>query len=181
MNGIQVYENIRNLCYERFRNTKEENYTDLTDWFDEIDKGMLPNAEISMGWVKIAFKYAFYILKNCDRENPSAFEHAMKTMLREGGDTDTNAAIVGGLIGALVGYNRIPEKYKLAIMNFDCKTMIGNEVENYLLPKYHLCPLLTQIYQNSPKVLQVQVGQELLESKEEIQKLVKKPHSWGDP
>jgi ADP-ribosylglycohydrolase len=29
-------------------------------------------------------------------------------MLREGGDTDTNAAIVGGLIGAYVGYEKIP-------------------------------------------------------------------------
>jgi ADP-ribosylglycohydrolase len=29
-------------------------------------------------------------------------------MLIEGGDTDTNAAIVGGMIGALVGFNGIP-------------------------------------------------------------------------
>ena len=27
-----------------------------------------------------------------------------------GGDTDTNGAIVGGLIGALVGAHQIPEK-----------------------------------------------------------------------
>lgn len=106
-----------------------------------------------MGWIKIAFEYAFYILKNCDRENPKAFEEAMKQMLREGGDTDTNAAIVGGLIGAHVGFNRIPQSYKDAVLNFDCKTMVGNPVEDYLLPKYHLCEQLLKIYQNSPTEL----------------------------
>jgi ADP-ribosyl-[dinitrogen reductase] hydrolase len=66
----------------------------------------------------------------------------MKSMLREGGDTDTNAAIVGGLIGAYVGYDKIPQSYKDAILKYDCETMIGNKVENYLLPKYHLCSKL---------------------------------------
>jgi ADP-ribosyl-[dinitrogen reductase] hydrolase len=49
-------------------------------------------------------------------------------MLREGGDTDTNAAIVGGLIGAYVGYSKIPQSYKDAVLNFDSETMIGNKV-----------------------------------------------------
>jgi len=108
LTGAEVYDHIKKFCYERMRNTQHENYVALTDWFDEMDKGILPNAEISMGWIKIAFNYAFHILKNCDRENPRAFEHAMKQILREGGDTDTNAAIVGGLIGAYVGYDKIP-------------------------------------------------------------------------
>ncbi len=33
----------------------------------------------------------------------TSYDVAIKHMLREGGDTDTNAAIVGGLIGALWG------------------------------------------------------------------------------
>jgi ADP-ribosylglycohydrolase len=41
-------------------------------------------------------------------------------MLFEGGDTDTNAAIVGGLFGALVGYKGLPQEWKEKIMSFDC-------------------------------------------------------------
>ncbi len=28
-----------------------------------------------------------------------------------GGDTDTNACIVGGLIGSIVGFKKLPQKY----------------------------------------------------------------------
>lgn len=41
-----------------------------------------------------------------------------------GGDTDTNGAIVGGLIGALVGIHNIPEHMIDKILNFDNN---GNE------------------------------------------------------
>jgi ADP-ribosylglycohydrolase len=37
-------------------------------------------------------------------------------MLIEGGDTDTNAAIVGGMMGALVGFNEIPQFMRNAIV-----------------------------------------------------------------
>jgi ADP-ribosylglycohydrolase len=39
--------------------------------------------------------WSFYYLKN-----ETVFEEAMKDILIRGGDTDTNAAIIGGLIGA---------------------------------------------------------------------------------
>jgi ADP-ribosylglycohydrolase len=45
--------------------------------------------------LKIAFVWAFYYLKN---EIP--YSEALKDILLQGGDTDTNAAIVGGLLGA---------------------------------------------------------------------------------
>ena len=43
----------------------------------------------------------------------------MKSILERGGDTDTNAAIVGGLVGALVGFKRLPVKYLKKMMNID--------------------------------------------------------------
>ena len=42
----------------------------------------------------------------------TGFVEAMKETLLNGGDTDTNACIIGGLIGAAVGANKIPEKWK---------------------------------------------------------------------
>jgi hypothetical protein len=35
----------------------------------------------------------------------------MKRTIREGGDTDTNACIVGGLIGSIIGYKQLPKEY----------------------------------------------------------------------
>jgi ADP-ribosylglycohydrolase len=51
-------------------------------------------------------------------------------MLIEGGDTDTNAAIVGGMIGALVGFNNIPQDMIKSIMEFDCCDESGNKLNN---------------------------------------------------
>ena len=38
-----------------------------------------------------------------------SFKDALEHMLLQGGDTDTNAAIVGGLLGAAQGMKAIPE------------------------------------------------------------------------
>lgn len=35
----------------------------------------------------------------------------IKQILSRGGDTDTNAAIVGGMIGAIVGFKNLPPQY----------------------------------------------------------------------
>jgi hypothetical protein len=50
----------RDLCYKRINETR----ANLTDWFDEIDKGLLPHPEQKIGWLKIAFTYSFYYLKH---------------------------------------------------------------------------------------------------------------------
>jgi len=36
------------------------------------------------------------------------YQYYLEKILTEGGDTDTNAAIVGTMIGALVGYKGLP-------------------------------------------------------------------------
>lgn len=80
-------------------------------------------------------------------------------MLLEGGDTDTNAAIVGGLFGALVGYNALPKSWKEKVLSFDClhqdldRPITYNPREKYLIPKYNLARLLLQVYNNSPEYL----------------------------
>lgn len=46
----------------------------------------------------------------------SSFEEALRDTISRGGDTDTNAAIVCGLIGALHGASKIPEAFKAAVL-----------------------------------------------------------------
>eukprot|EP00929_Paragymnodinium_shiwhaense_P050601 TRINITY_DN25483_c0_g1_i1.p1 TRINITY_DN25483_c0_g1~~TRINITY_DN25483_c0_g1_i1.p1 ORF type:complete len:574 (+),score=147.28 TRINITY_DN25483_c0_g1_i1:100-1821(+) len=49
----------------------------------------------------------------------SSFEVAMRATLAGGGDTDSNAAIVGGLIGAARGVQGIPERWLRAVLASD--------------------------------------------------------------
>jgi ADP-ribosyl-[dinitrogen reductase] hydrolase len=35
----------------------------------------------------------------------------IKYVLSKGGDTDTNAAIVGGMVGSIVGFKNLPAEY----------------------------------------------------------------------
>jgi len=44
--------------------------------------------------------------------NPTDFSKGVLEAVNAGGDTDTNASMVGGLIGANVGINSIPEKWR---------------------------------------------------------------------
>jgi ADP-ribosyl-[dinitrogen reductase] hydrolase len=56
---------------------------------------------------------AFHFLR---RATP--YEEAIKATLMKGGDTDTNAAIVGGMMGALHGASAIPERMKQPVLTY---------------------------------------------------------------
>lgn len=48
--------------------------------------------------------------------NTSSYEECVLKAVNLGGDTDTTAAIAGGLAGIYYGYDRIPEKWKKVIL-----------------------------------------------------------------
>jgi ADP-ribosyl-[dinitrogen reductase] hydrolase len=66
-----------------------------------------------MGHVRWGFVLAMYFLRNPQ----ITFEEAIKLTLMKGGDTDTNAAIVGGLVGA---YQPIPDYMLKPVLELDC-------------------------------------------------------------
>lgn len=57
----------------------------------------------------------------------------MKTVIERGGDTDTNAAIVGGLIGSIVGFKNLPKEYleKQLSLKFKDKITMYNRPHFY--------------------------------------------------
>lgn len=63
----------------------------------------LDDCRRQIGFVKHGFVMAFMHLNK-----RSTYDVALRTTLRPGGDTDTNACIVGGLIGALWGREGLP-------------------------------------------------------------------------
>jgi len=76
---------------------------EVSEWLEDALHGRLPAAFPQAGFVRYAFTYAFYYLAQ-----ESRFEDAIYRTLLEGGDTDTNACIVGGLVGAYVGLGSLP-------------------------------------------------------------------------
>ena len=64
-----------------------------------------------MGFAKHAFILAFYCLqKSKDLSEDKIFDFAMEQTAMLAGDTDTNCAIVGGLVGAYCGIRNIDKE-----------------------------------------------------------------------
>jgi len=90
----------------------------VKDWYfiDAVDIRNL-DAMHQIGHVRWGFVMAIYFLRN-----PTiSFEEAIKITLMKGGDTDTNAAIVGGMVGA---YQPIPEYMLRPVLTFDCTSSV---------------------------------------------------------
>jgi ADP-ribosylglycohydrolase/fructose-1,6-bisphosphatase/inositol monophosphatase family enzyme len=66
----------------------------------------------TQGYVMIAFQNAFYELLHA----PSLEEGVVATV-RRGGDTDTNAAIAGALLGAVHGRDAVPPQWRRMILS----------------------------------------------------------------
>lgn len=64
------------------------------------------------GWVLIALRNAFFELLHA----PS-FEEGVVATVRRGGDTDTNAAIAGALLGAVHGRDAVPAQWREMVLS----------------------------------------------------------------
>jgi len=95
-------------------------------------------------------------------------------MLMEGGDTDTNAAIVGGLIGAAVGFSNIPEKIKNPMLTCNTKGF-PNQRPDFLNPaKSNLVAMITKIFENCEKNIEIiDPYDEKIITKPEVKKIKK--------
>lgn len=74
----------------------------------------------SAGWIRHGFVMAFYFLLRLTTGGD--YFTAIKETVRQAGDTDTNACIVGGLVGAAVGNEGIPQHMAQKVLSFDCST-----------------------------------------------------------
>ena len=78
--------------------------------------------EHQMGWVLTAFQNAFHHLL---RGTPVA--DALSVTVSRGGDTDTNAAICGALLGACQGREAIPRQWRNAVLS--CRPVATSGIE----------------------------------------------------
>jgi ADP-ribosylglycohydrolase len=78
---------------------------------EAIASGALPSDYFTrMGWVLVALQNAFFHLRS------SGFEESLIATVAAGGDTDTNAAICGALVGAALGRQAIPPRWILPVL-----------------------------------------------------------------
>lgn len=80
------------------------------------------------GWVLIALQNALYQLLHA-----RSFEEAIVDTVARGGDTDTNAAICGALLGAVHGYSAIPYQWGDAVLS--CRPAAGRPGVNRPRPR----------------------------------------------
>jgi ADP-ribosylglycohydrolase len=66
----------------------------------------------SEGWVKIALQNAFHELLHAPN-----LEEGVVATVRRGGDTDTNAAIAGALLGAVHGRDAVPAQWRSMVLS----------------------------------------------------------------
>lgn len=59
-----------------------------------------------IGYCLKAFGSAIWALRYCN-----SIEEGLTKVIREGGDADTNGAVVGALLGAKFGFNKIPKEF----------------------------------------------------------------------
>jgi len=64
------------------------------------------------GWILIAFRNALWQLLHA-----RSFEESVVDTVMRGGDTDTNAAICGSLLGAVYGRKAVPTQWVECILN----------------------------------------------------------------
>jgi ADP-ribosylglycohydrolase/fructose-1,6-bisphosphatase/inositol monophosphatase family enzyme len=69
-----------------------------------------PDYATSQGLVTVALQNAFYQLRHATPED------ALVDTVRRGGDTDTNAAIAGALLGAVHGVEALPLRWRNAVL-----------------------------------------------------------------
>ena len=102
----------RTAAFERVSNWAAAHADDeVQGWLRDADRNVDVPYHPMDGFVKIAFTHAFrHLLLGSD------YVTAVRETLLGGGDTDTNACIVGGLIGAACGAEAIPEEMKSAVL-----------------------------------------------------------------
>src|SRR5204863_5357903 len=87
---------------------------EVNEWLSDAEENNDVPYHPLAGFVKIGFTHAFRHLLH-----GSNFEEALRETLLGGGDTDTNACIVGGLVGAACGASSIPIELRNAVLNCD--------------------------------------------------------------
>ena len=73
-----------------------------------------------MGFIKHAFVLTYYcLLVHAKTNGQLTYFNAIKEVISLAGDSDTNACIVGGMMGALLGFRALDEHMVRTVLSCD--------------------------------------------------------------
>ncbi len=83
-------------------------------WTSALDSAEVgcPSDFAKNGWVVNAVQTAWWAISTTDSSGPEHLEAALVQCVRAGNDTDTTAAIAGGLLGARWGASAVPQAWR---------------------------------------------------------------------
>ncbi|WP_158268233.1 ADP-ribosylglycohydrolase family protein [Limnohabitans sp. MMS-10A-178] len=99
-------------------------------WLDQAMEGKIDPVTKQIGFVKHGFTLAFHFLAY-----QYSYEEAIVQTLLKSGDTDTNACIVGGMIGAKIGAHNISKRSVQILLNNSNKSR-PLQLQASMLTKY---------------------------------------------
>ena len=113
------------------------------------------NAQANMGFLKHGFILAFLFLLRTDLSDKELFDESMWQTVALGGDTDTNCAIVGGLVGAYLGLKLIPSEKVEKVMS--CTPKRGRTAEKHaaMIPSITAQALISKLLTICPNQLTI--------------------------
>ena len=101
---------------------------EVVSWLADAKANVPVGYAPQIGFVRFGFTHAFrHLLLG------SSYADAIHETLLGGGDTDTNACIVGGLIGAAEGADAIPKAWREVVQG--CNTHLGQARPAFLHPR----------------------------------------------
>jgi ADP-ribosyl-[dinitrogen reductase] hydrolase len=136
-NIIEILEKLDTFIKQEIRSEK------VLEWYykDSLDISEM-DATTHIGHVRWAFTMAMYFLRHPEIQ----YKEAIRQTLLKGGDTDTNAAIVGGLVACR---HSIPDEMLQPVLQFDSTvSRIRRPIE--FCAKYVLVPYLQGVTLKRP-------------------------------
>jgi hypothetical protein len=115
-----------------------------------------------MGWAKIAWTYGMGLLHSLANgyKHEFSYQKEIKDVIGRGGDSDTNAAIVGGFLGAIVGFKGLPGNYLHTLFSLEFPEVRKDPRDR---PKhYEPISVLTELF----KLIRVGEGYKIVGKKE---------------
>lgn len=139
----KVNKLLEKIILERSKLEKKD-WEIVFEWIEDSKKSkdeLIP-AHPNEGFIRIAFTYAFSAFYRKTKD----FLSGIKEILIKCGDTDTNACIYGGLIGAAQGFKSLPEDLVTKLLN--CNYFKQNRPE-FLHPK-SILQILPKLIKKAP-------------------------------
>jgi len=129
--AVAITSGSREACYKAaLTETERSNsHADVRKAVEDARHDAPADFTHQMGWVLIALQNAFYQLLHA----PSLEEGVVDTVMR-GGDTDTNAAIAGAVLGAVHGRKKVPPKWLETLLC--CRPLPGTSTAHPQPPEF---------------------------------------------